>query len=121
RPENTRADRLELVREQHRGVAVEADQRAVRTAHAELRAHDDRVVHLALLHLAARNRIADADLDDVADRRIATLRPAEHLDAHEAACAAVVGGIQKCAHLNHDVAPPTWFARLTIFTRRQLL
>src|SRR5215475_12200059 len=44
--ENARADRLELVREQHGGVAVEADQRAVRATHAELRAHDDRVVHL---------------------------------------------------------------------------
>src|SRR5215475_10697000 len=55
--ENARADRLELVGQEHGGVAVETDQRTVRAAHTELRAHDDGVVHLALLHLAARDRI----------------------------------------------------------------
>src|SRR6186997_2395625 len=102
--EDARADRLELVRQQHRGVAVEADQRTVRTTHAELGAHDDRVVNLALLHLAARNGVADAHLDDIADRRVTTLRAAEHLDTHQASRAAVVGGIQHRAHLNHGCA-----------------
>ena len=77
-PEDAGADRLELVGEQHGGVAVEADQRAVRTAHAVAGAHHDRVVDLALLDLAARDRVLDADLDHVADVGIAALasRPA---------------------------------------------
>src|SRR5690349_4934499 len=123
--EDARADRLELVRQQHRGVAVEADQRAVRTTHAELGAHDDRVVDLALLHLAARNRVADAHLDDIADRRVTTLRAAEHLDTHQAARAAVVGGVQHRAHLDHGCASSEcWSAagpRSSTLTRRQLL
>src|SRR6185312_7180137 len=89
RSEDARADRLELVVEQHRGVAVEADQRAVRATHALARTHDDGVVNLALLDLAARNRFAHGHLDDVADLRVTTLRAAEHLDAHQLACAAV--------------------------------
>src|SRR5262245_28814749 len=92
--EDAGADRLELAREQHGRVAVEADQGAVRAPYAVRRAHDDRVVDLALLDLAARNRVLDADLDDVADARVATLRAAEHLDAHEAASAAVVSGLE---------------------------
>src|ERR1041384_2114437 len=47
--EDARADRLELVGEQHRCVRVEAQQRTIGAAHATLGAHDDRVVHLALL------------------------------------------------------------------------
>src|SRR3954466_8751649 len=104
RSKDARADRLELVRQQHRSVAIEADQRAVRTTHAELGAHHDRVVDLALLDLAARNRVANAHLDDIADRRVAPLRAAEHLDAHQAPRAAVVGGIQHRAHLDHGCA-----------------
>src|SRR5262245_1880508 len=102
RPENARADRLELVRQKHRGVAVEADQRAVGSAQAVPRAHDDRVVHLALLDAPARNRVLDRDLDDVADLRVAALRAAEHPDTHQAACAAIVRGIQHGLGLDHD-------------------
>src|SRR6185503_1099573 len=128
RSKDARADRLQLVRQQHRSVAVEADQRAVRATHAELGAHDDCVVHLALLHLAARNRVANAHLDDIADRRVAPLRAAEHLDAHQAPRAAVVGGIQHRADLDHGVASSAWSAprsdwgpRSSTFTNRQLL
>ena len=86
---------------QHGGVAVEADQRAVGAAQAVPRAHDDGVVHLALLDAAARDRVLDRDLDDVADVRIAALRAAEYPDAHQAARAAVVGGIQHGLCLDH--------------------
>src|SRR5262245_7189115 len=65
--EDAGTDRLELVREQHGRIAVEADQGAIRAPHAVRSAHDDRVVDLALLDLAARDRVLDADLDDVAD------------------------------------------------------
>src|SRR5690625_2100824 len=92
RPEDTGADRLELVVEQHRGIAVETDQRTVRTTHALGGTHDHGVVDLALLDLAARNRFLDGDLDDVADGRVAAVRTAQHLDAHQLASATVVGG-----------------------------
>src|SRR5215510_11295499 len=74
RPENARADRLELVRQKHRRVAVEADQRAVGPAQTVARTHDDRVIDLALLDAAARDRVLHRNLDDVADTRVATLR-----------------------------------------------
>ncbi len=41
------------------------------------------------------------DLDDVADVRVAALRAAEYANAHQAARAAVVGGIQHCLCLDH--------------------
>src|SRR5688572_966699 len=99
--EDARADRLELVREQHGGVRVEAQQRAIGTAHAAPGAHDDGVVNLALLDLAARNRVLDGHLDDVADLRIAPARTAEHLDAHQRPGAAVVGGVEHGLQLDH--------------------
>src|SRR5690606_32317056 len=77
RPEDAGADRLLLVVQQHGGVAVEADHRAVRTAHALAGAHHHGVVDLALLHLAARNRVLDGHLDDVANTRVAALGTAE--------------------------------------------
>src|SRR5271166_6373267 len=45
-PEYARADRLQLVGEQHGRVGIEADQRSVRAAHAAARTHHHRVVHL---------------------------------------------------------------------------
>src|SRR5690606_10944513 len=101
RPENARADRLEAVVQEHGSVAVEPDRRAVGTAKSLLRAHDHRVVDLALLHAAARDRVLDRDLDHVADPRIAALRAAEHLDAHQAPRARVVGRVQYRLRLNH--------------------
>src|SRR5690554_737321 len=90
RPEDTGADRLVLGVEQHRRVAVEADQRTVGTAHALAGAHHHGVVDLALLHLAARDRFLHRHLDDVADRGVAALGTAEHLDAHHFPGAGVV-------------------------------
>src|SRR5574340_1058639 len=112
RPENARADRLELRREQHRRIAVETDERAVGAAHALGGAHDDGVVHLALLHASARRGVLDAHLDHVADRGVAALRAAEHLDAHHGARAGVVGDVQYGLHLNH-----CWFSNPTCAIR----
>src|SRR5687768_15266113 len=111
RPENARADRLHLRRQQHRGVAVEADERAVGAAHALGGAHHDGVVDLALLHPPARRRVLDAHLDQIADRRVAPLRAAHHLDAHDRARAGVVGDVQYRLHLNHlSFSTPTCMA-----------
>src|SRR5487761_2124819 len=95
RSEDARADRLELVVEQHRSVTVEADQRAIGATHTLARTHYHGVVHLALLHLAARDRLADRHLDDVADAGVPALGAAEHLDAHQFLGAAVVGRGQR--------------------------
>src|ERR1700724_3706103 len=101
RPEDARADGLELVGQQDGRVGVEADQRPIGAAHAALGAHHDGVIHFALLDLAARDGVLDADLDDIADGRIAPLGAAQHLDAHAALGTAVVGYIQYGSHLNH--------------------
>src|SRR5215210_8682851 len=105
RAENARADRLELRREQHRGVAIEADERAIRAAHALGGAHHDRVVDFALLHPAARRGLLDAHLDEITDRRIAPLGAAHHLDAHDGTRAGIVGDVQYGLHLNHLFSP----------------
>src|SRR5690348_16467399 len=73
RPEDAGTDRLELVVEEHGRVAVEADQRTIGAAHALGGAHHHRVVYLALLDLAARDRIADRNLDDISDAGVAAL------------------------------------------------
>src|SRR6185503_6012864 len=85
RPEYAGADRFELRRQQHGGVGVEPDDRAVAAAHALGRAHDDRVVNLALFHAPTRRGVLDAHFDDVTNACIAALRTAEHLDAHHGA------------------------------------
>src|SRR4051812_45337947 len=100
-PEDARADRLELGVQQHRGIGVELDHRAVGAADAVRRAHHDRAVDLALLHAAARRGAFHAHLDDVPDARIATLGAAQHLDTHHRARAGVVGDVENGLHLNH--------------------
>src|SRR5262249_36059152 len=67
RPKDTGADRLHLIGQQHGGIGVEADQRTVRATHALLGAHDDGVMHFALLDLATGDGVLDGDLDDVTD------------------------------------------------------
>src|SRR5258705_10508165 len=101
RPEDARADRFEFGVEEDGGVRVEANLRAVVTAHAVARAHHDGVVDLALLDASARRGVLHRDLDHVADVRVAALRPAEHLDAHHATCTGVVGDVQYRLHLDN--------------------
>ena len=105
RPEDAGADRLALRVDQHRGVAVEADQRAVGPAHALGGAHHDGLHHLALLHAAARDRLLDRDDDDVADRGVFALRAAQHLDALNAPRAGIVGDVEIGLHLDHGLSP----------------
>src|SRR5690606_5790292 len=105
RPEDAGADRLVLGVEKHGGIAVEADQRAVRAAHALAGTHHHGVVDLALLHLAARDRFLHRHLDDVADRGVAALGAAEHLDAHHFPGAGVVCHVEVAFGLDHFSAP----------------
>src|SRR5262249_40674743 len=100
-PEDARADRLRLVVDQDRGVAVETDHRAVRATDVLADPHHDGLHDVALLHLAARYRFLDRHHNDVAHGGIAALGPAKHLDAHDTACAGIVGHVEVGLHLYH--------------------
>src|SRR5690606_26859423 len=84
-------------------------------------AHHDRVVDLALLDLAARDRILHRHLDDVADAGVTSLGAAEHLDAPHFLGAGVVGHVEVALHLDHGSASSYSAARETISTTRQFL
>src|SRR5581483_11104767 len=112
RPEDARATRVSLVVDDHRGVLVERDRRAVVAAERLLRAHDDRANDLALLHGALRRRRLHGADDDVADACVAAVVAAHHPDAQQLARAGVVGDLQAAFLLNH-------FATSTISASRQ--
>src|SRR3546814_11524661 len=59
---------------------------------------------LALLDLAARDRILDRHLDDVANSGVAALGAAEHLDAHHFLGTGVVSHVEVALHLDHGSA-----------------
>src|SRR5579871_1509541 len=105
RAEDPRADRLVLAVHDHGGGAVEADHRTVLALDALGRAHHDRAQHVALLHAAARDGFLDRNDDRIADAGVAAPRPAQHLDALNAAGAGVVGDLEVGLHLDHDAAP----------------
>src|SRR3954453_16398362 len=73
RPEDARAARVVLRVDEHRGVLVEGDVRAVVAAELLLRANDDGRDHLALLHSGVRDRLLDRTDDDVADAGVAAV------------------------------------------------
>src|SRR4051812_34222132 len=70
-----------------------------------LAAHDDRLHDVALLHPPARDRLLDGHDDDVAHRGVLALRAAQHLDAHHAPRARVVGDVEVRLHLDHGLDP----------------
>src|SRR5262249_53546939 len=61
---------------------------------------------LALLHRTLRGGELDRADDDVADARVAAVRPALHADAQELAGAGVVGDAQTRFLLGHFAASP---------------
>src|SRR4051812_15114017 len=99
--ENTGADRLLVLVDENGRVRIEADHRTVGTADVFRGANDHRAVNVALLHAAARRGFLDADDDDVADAGGTALRAAQHFDALNALCAAVVRNVQVGLHLDH--------------------
>ena len=101
RPEHARADRLVLVVDQHRGVAVEADVAAVAAALLLDGAHDDRLDDLPLLDRAVRRRFLHRRGDDVAEPRVAAGRAADRVDDGDLARAGVVGDVENRSHLDH--------------------
>src|SRR5206468_4832215 len=103
-PEDAGAARVALAVDDHGGVLVEGDRRAVLAAVCLLRAHDDGLHDLALLHRALRGGELDRADDDVADARVAAMRPALDADAQELAGAGVVGDAQSGLLLDHLAA-----------------
>src|SRR5690606_18169832 len=62
-PEDTSSNRLQLVVQQHCGVAVETYEGSIRAPDPFLGAYHEGVVHLALLDFPARNRFLYAHFD----------------------------------------------------------
>src|SRR3954463_11155935 len=83
--EDARAARVVGGVDDHRGVLVEGDVRAVLAPELLLRAHDDRLDDLALLDGALRIRLLDRRRDDVADPGVAPPRAALDADAQDLA------------------------------------
>src|SRR5205085_2199761 len=100
-PEDARATRVVRGVEDHRGVLVEGDVRAVVAPELLLRAHDDRLDDLALLHGALRVRLLHGGRDDVPHARVATAGAAHHADAEDLTGARVVGDLEACLVLDH--------------------
>src|SRR5207247_1714196 len=82
------------------GVAVEAQVAAVGTAHRGLRANDDGLGDLALLHGGIGGALLDVHGDDVADVRVGRLL-AHALNESGFAGAGVIGDVENGAQLNH--------------------
>src|SRR5262245_17554018 len=103
-PEHARADRLTLVVDQHRRVAVEADVAAVLAALLLAHPHDDGLDDLALLDLPFRRRLFHVGGDDVAEIGVASGGSPDWVDHRDLARAGVVGDVEDRSHLDHD-----WF------------
>src|SRR5580658_8700208 len=105
RPEHARADRFANVRDQHRGVRVEANVGAVLAARFLTHPYDHAAHHLSLLDGRFRSRFFHAGRDDVAQTRAQAEVAAARQNALKFARAAVIGHLQDCPHSNHDVSP----------------
>src|SRR3954462_7092144 len=112
--EDARSARVARGVDDHGGVLVEGDVRAVVAPELLLRAHDDGLDDLALLDGALRAGLLDRRGDHVTDVRVAALGPALHADDEDLAGAGVVGDLEACLVLDH-------LARSRISTRRQRL
>src|SRR5213076_824268 len=101
RPEDARAARVARVVDDHGRVLVERDLRPVVAAEGLLRADDDGLDDLALLHRALRRRGLHRRGDDVAHAGIAAVRPTHHADAEDLACSGVVRDLETGLLLDH--------------------
>src|SRR4029079_3149414 len=92
-PEDAGAARVVLRVDDHRGVLVEGDVRAVIAPELLVRAHDDGLDDLALLDRPLRVGLLDRRGDDVADASVAAARAALDADAQDLARPRVVGDL----------------------------
>src|SRR3954453_880431 len=114
RAEDARAARVVLCVDDHGRVLVERDVGAVVTPEFLLRAHDDRLDHVALLDRPVRVGLLDRGHDDVPHARVATARAAHDAGGEDLARAGVVGDAQPGLVLDHR-------ARSSTSSRRQRL
>src|SRR5438105_1121858 len=108
-PEDAGAARVALLVDDHGGVLVEGDRRAVVAAERLLRPHDHCAYDLALLDGALRGRRLDSADDDVADPSVAAVVPADDADAEELAGTGVVGHPETGLLLDHGASPLVQF------------
>src|SRR5512133_220445 len=101
RAENAGATWLAVVSQDHRGVLIELDVRAVGAAMLLRGTYDHRLDDLALLDVAARDGVFDRSDDDVADARIPAAGSTEHPDAQDFLGARVVGDLEPRLLLDH--------------------
>src|SRR5262245_12267749 len=92
--EDARAARLTVLPQDDRGVLVELDVRAVRTATLLGGADDDGLDHVALLHVAAGDGVLDRADDDVADAGVPAPGATEDPDAEDLLGPGVVGDLE---------------------------
>src|SRR3712207_3195591 len=111
RPEDAGAARRVLGVDDHGGVLVERDVRAVVAPELLLRAHDDRLDDLALLDRPLRGGLLDGGGDDVAHARVAAAGAAHDADAEDLPCAGVVGDLEPGLVLDHRARSTTSIKR----------
>src|SRR5690606_24957044 len=104
-----------VVLQEHGGVLVELDVRGVGAARLLLAADDDGLDHIALLHVAAGDRVLHGRDHHVTQTRVTAGGATEHADGEQLLRAGVVGDLQAGFVLNHlllrlledlDQAPP---------------
>src|SRR2546421_535697 len=91
RAEDAGAAGVATVPDQDSGVLVEADVGTIGAPALLRRTDHDRLDDVALLHTRTRQGVLDGADDDVADRRVAPTRAAQHADAEQLLGAGVVG------------------------------
>src|SRR5690606_23845751 len=92
--EDARSTRLAVGLEDDGGVLVELDVGTVGTTALLDGPDDDGLDHVALLHVAARDRVLDGGDDGVADTGVATSGSTENADAENLLGTRVVGDPQ---------------------------
>src|SRR3954464_1972312 len=104
-PEDAGPARVAVVAQDDGRVLVEADVRAVGAAALLDGPDDDRLDDVALLHVAAGDRVLDGGDDDVADTGVAPARTTEPPDAEDLLGTHVVGDSQPRLLLDHFSFP----------------
>src|SRR5215212_8573210 len=99
--EDARTARLAVLAQDHRGVLVELDVRAVGTPAFLAGAHHHGLHDVSLLDVAAGDGVLDRADDDVTDAGVATAGAAEHPDAQDFLGTGVVGDFDSRLLLDH--------------------
>src|SRR5438477_4804566 len=111
RTEDAGTARIVLVVDQHGGVFVEADVRAVAAAVGLLGAHDDGGHDLTLADRPLGDGLLDGRGHHVPDARVASARPAFDPDHQNLPRTAVIGHAHPGLVLDHSAFSTTWTSR----------